>query len=256
MSERCQKQTSPTARATSVLLAASWPPCRRRVIGRYLCDPRLPNSEYMVPCTCRDGISVPDLGGHVMRLSSSFATSSAVAILSTALLCGTAVSQTATDSTAPLPSITVEAPKQVAKPHMPKQVANTAASRRTSSTAQTPSSTAQTRSAAPDSALGKLAKLEKASSSCNGGCETSFKSGNAPWIGCSASAGWDASTGAFSPTCRDTLTYNTYLECTDTKIFLGSTRKEARWICSGLLAGGKLAGEKHQVAELKRSEPR
>jgi hypothetical protein len=187
-----------------------------------------------------------------MRLSSSFAAPSAVAILSTALLCGpsgTAVSQTATDSAAPLPSITVVAPKQVATPHRPKQVANAVASRRTSPTAQTPS-------AAPDSVLGKLAKLEKASSSCNGGCETSSKYGDAPWNGCSSSGGEPSSPGTFSPTCRDTLTYKTYLECTGTKIFLGSIPKEARWICSGLLAGGKLAGEKHQVAELKRSEPR
>jgi hypothetical protein len=180
-----------------------------------------------------------------MRLSSSFVAPSAVAILSTVLLCGPASSQTATGSAAPLPTITVEAPKQVARPHMPKQVANTVASRRKSSAARTPSSTARTPSAAPDSILGKLAKLEKASSSCNGGCETSFKSGNAPWIGCSESAG---NYSTFSTTCRDTLTYKNYANCVDTKWFLGWDQRRIWWHCSSLSAGGKF-----QVAELKRS---
>lgn len=188
-----------------------------------------------------------------MRLSSSFVAPSAVAILSTALLCGpsgTAMSQTATGSAAPLPGITVEAPKQVARPHRSKQVANTGASRRTSSTAQTPSATAQTPSAAPNSTLGKLAKLEKASSSCNGGCETSFKSGNAPWVGCSLSGGWFST---FSPTCTDTLTYKSYADCMDTKVFVGWERNRAWWYCTSLSAGRKFTEENHQVAELKRS---
>ena len=54
-----------------------------------------------------------------MRSSSSLFAPSAIAILSISLLCslsGTAVSQTATGSAAPLPSITVDAPKQVARP--------------------------------------------------------------------------------------------------------------------------------------------
>jgi hypothetical protein len=186
-----------------------------------------------------------------MRLSSGFVAPSAVAILSTVLLFGpssTAMSQTAGPAT-PLPSITVEAPKQVARPRptqLPRQAAG--ASRRASPTART--LTARTPSAAPDSVMGKIAKLERASSSCNGGCETSFKTGNAPWVGCSYSAGIF---GTYSPTCTDTLTYKTYAECKDTRQFLGMVEREARWLCSGLLAGGKLAGEKRQVAELKRA---
>ena len=186
-----------------------------------------------------------------MRLSSSFVAPSAVAVVSTIMLCGPATSQTATGSAASLPSITVQAPKQVARPHRPERVA----SRRTSSTAHTP--TAQTSSASPEaiidgsgSTIGKLAKLEKASSSCNGGCETSFKTGNAPWIGCSYSGGIFNN---FSSTCNDTLTYKTYLDCTDTKRFLGWGQREARWHCSGLHAAGRFAGERAQVAELKRS---
>lgn len=210
------------------------------------------NAQYLLRYIHRDGCSVPDWEECVMRLSSSLVAPSAVTILSTALLCsfsGTAVSQT--NSAAPLPSITIEAPKQVARPHGPKQVANAVASRRTSPAAETRSSTAQTSSAGPDTVLGKLAKLEKASSSCNGGCETSIRHGDVPWVGCSSSGG-ENSVSAFSSTCRDTLTYRTYSECTSTKIFLGWIPREARWHCSSLLVAGKLAGEKHEVAELKR----
>jgi hypothetical protein len=186
-----------------------------------------------------------------MRLSSKFAAQSAVAILSTMLLCGAsspAASQTATGSAASLPSITVEGTRHVAGTHRPRQAGNGAASRRIASTAQSP--TARTPSAAPDTVLGRLAKLERASSSCNGGCETSVRHGDTPWVGCSNSGG-ENSVGAFSAACRDTLTYRTYAECVSTKIFIGWIPREARWHCSGLQVAGKLAGEKQQVAELK-----
>jgi hypothetical protein len=194
-------------------------------------------------------------GDMVMRLSSSFVAPSAVAVVSTILLCGPATSQTATGSGASLPPITVVAPKQVARPHRPERVARShgperAASQRTSSIAHTP--TAQTSSASPEaiiegssSTLGKLARLEKLSSSCNGGCETSFKTGNAPWVGCSESAGYF---GTFSATCRDTLTYASYRGCMDVKMFTGWDRNRAWWYCNSLMAGGKF-----KVAELKRS---
>jgi len=195
-----------------------------------------------------------------MRLSSSFAAPSAVAILSTALLCGpsgTAVSQTATGSAAPLPSITVEAPKQVARPHRPEREASTvathrtvashrvSASRRTSPTVQAPSSVSQVRPGPPGSTLGRLAKLEKSSSSCNGGCETSFKTGNAPWVGCSFSGGWFST---LSATCTDTLTYTSFSNCLETKEFVGWEHYKAKWWCNSLAAGGKF-----KVADLKRS---
>ena len=176
-----------------------------------------------------------------MRLSSSFVASSAVAVVSTIMLCGPATSQTATGSAASLPSITVQAPKQVARPHRPERVA----SRRTSSTAQTSSASPEAIIDGSGSTLGKLAKLEKASSSCNGGCETSFKVGNAPWVGCSESGGYDS---VFSATCRDTLTYASYRGCMDTKMFTGWDRNRAWWYCTSLSSGGKF-----KVAELKRS---
>jgi hypothetical protein len=184
----------------------------------------------------------------IMRPSSSFVAPSAIAILSTALLCslsGTAMSQTATGSAAPLPSITVVAPKQVARPPQRPAQAATVASRRTAPTAQTSSASPEAIIAGPDPTLGKLAKLEKVASSCNGGCETSFKSGNAPWVGCSEAAGLFHT---FSATCRDTLTYASYVGCMDTKRFLGLEKAKAWWLCSSLQAGGKF-----KVAELKRS---
>ena len=183
-----------------------------------------------------------------MRLSSSFVASSAVAILSTALLSGPAVSQIPTGPASSLPSVTVDAPKQVARPSAPKQRANAGVSRRTISTGP---STAQTPSVDPNSVQGRIAKLERAASSCNGGCQTSFKTGNAPWVGCSFGAGESAGVGPYSLTCTDTLTYKTYLDCTSTKTFLGWNTREARWHCTSLLAGGKLTQEK--VAQLKRS---
>jgi len=188
-----------------------------------------------------------------MRLSSRFGAPSAIAILSTALLSGPAASQTATGSSTSLPTITVEAPKQVARPYRPEPEANTVLSHRTvashraSPTAQAPSSISQVRPGPPGSVLGKLAKLEKSSSSCNGGCETSFKTGNAPWVGCSFSTGGYA-TALPSATCTDTLTYKSFVDCMETKQFTGWDRFRARLICSSLAAGGKF-----KVAELKPS---
>jgi hypothetical protein len=200
-------------------------------------------SECMVPCTYRDGIPVPDLGGHVMRLSSRFVAPSAVAILSTALLCGpsgTAMSQTQ------LPSVTIDAPKQrpqrpVATPQRLARGANTVASRPTPPTAQTPPAHAK------GSVMAKLAELEKTSSSCTDGCQTSFKHGNQPWNGCSTTGD------IFSTTCRNVRNFKTYFACRDHGLFLAWRNAEVWWYCSSLLAGGKLAEEKYQVAELKRS---
>ena len=181
-----------------------------------------------------------------MRLSSSFVAPSVVAIVSSIALCSPAASQTATGPASSLPSVTVDAPKQAAT--APKQRANTGGSRQRLSTG---SSTAQTPSVEPNSVQGRIAKLERAASSCNGGCQTSFKTGNAPWVGCSFGAGESAGVGPFSLTCTDTLTYKTYLDCTSTKVFLSWTVREARWHCSSLLAGGKLTQEK--VAQIMQA---
>jgi len=190
-----------------------------------------------------------------MRISSSLVAPSAVAVLSTVLLSGTAASQTATGPTNQLPSITVQAPKQVARPHRPEAVvrpqrqappvANTVAARPTSPAPQP--TTAQ--KPAPGSVMARIAALEKTSSNCTDGCQTSFKYGNQPWNGCSVSSG----DFTLSTTCRNGRNYKTYQECRETGMFLAWRQYEVWWYCSSLHAAGKLSGEKLQVAELKRS---
>jgi hypothetical protein len=126
------------------------------------------------------------------------------------------------------------------------------ASRRASRTAQAPSSSGQP-SLSTDHApargpvMARIAGLEARASSCNGGCETSFKSGKDPWVGCSESTGGYL-TAMFSTTCRDTLTYKGYADCLETKTFLGWDVRRARWACSSLDSGGRF-----QVTEVKRS---
>jgi len=95
--------------------------------------------------------------------------------------------------------------------------------------------------------MARLASLEKVASSCNGGCASSFRHGNEPWIGCSESGG-NIDYGPFSPTCRDTITHASYENCVETKVFLGENRNRAHWFCSSLAAGNRF-----KVADLKRS---
>ena len=190
-----------------------------------------------------------------MKLSSLFATSLAVATVSIAPpLCGlggTAMSQTT--PTATLPSITVQAPRQVARAVARPQrqappVANTvAAPRPTSPAPQTPPTSAQ--KPASGSVMARIAALEKTSSNCTDGCQTSFKYGNQPWNGCSVSSG----DFTLSTTCRNGRNYKTYQECRETGMFLAWRQYEVWWYCSSLHAGGKLSGEKLQVADSKRS---
>src|ERR1700744_5653328 len=191
---------------------------------------------------------VPGFGRtRYMRVLSSLIAPSVVAILSTALLCafgGTAMSQTA-GSSATLPSVTVVAPKQVARPHRPERVASRpVVSTAHARTAQTfPGSQAEAIVAGTGSTMQKLARLESISSNCNGGCQTSGRVGNQAWIGCSESAG-DFST--FSATCTDTLTYSSYTGCMSTKVFTGWDTQRAWWYCNSLSAGHKF-----KVTELK-----
>ncbi len=183
-----------------------------------------------------------------MKVSSGLIAPSAVAILSTVLLCaagGTAMSQTGGASTT-LPAVTVVAPKHVARPHRPERVASRPASStahiRTAPTSS--GSPAEAIIAGPGSTLEKLAKLESISSNCNGGCQTSGRTGKEAWIGCSESAGYLST---FSATCTDTLTHSSYVGCMSTKMFTGWDRNRAWWYCNSLSAGGKF-----KVAELKR----
>jgi hypothetical protein len=155
-----------------------------------------------------------------MRFSFLFVASLAVAILSIALLLcglsGTTMSQTATPSgaTTSLPSVVVEAPKQ-------RAVARSTVSPRTSPSTPTPS-------ASPMSVAAQLAKLAKTTGSCVDGCQTSFRSGDAPWHGCSVSAG------TYSPTCRNAGNFKSYAECTEVSLLVGWRGNESSWYCSSL----------------------
>lgn len=222
------------------------PPCRWRADAPTSSE--LPVSECCdTISSCRDGCSVLHLGRYVMRSSFGFAVPSVVATLSAVLLCSTtAMSQATPNST--LPAVSVEAPK--ARPTVvPRQGPTTVT---TSHHRATGSSSAQNPQFAPGSALWRLAKLEREARSCNGGCETSFRVGNAPWIGCSLAGQGGVDGSMFSPTCTDTLSYNTYAQCVETKAFLGAQPRESRWLCSSLLAGGKLPGEKRVAEQLGR----
>jgi hypothetical protein len=187
----------------------------------------------------------------IMRLSSASVAPAVIAILSTALLSslsGTAMSQTATGSGTPLPKITVEAPRQVARPQRPEVTPSQGSGRvarragRTSRPTQTATGTPSagtgtgTPSAARGPVMAKLARLEREAHSCNDGCESSFRRGKDPWVGCSESAGYYS---VFSATCKDTLTHRDYAQCLETKMFLGWDRQRSWWYCTGMLAGGK-----------------
>jgi hypothetical protein len=91
-------------------------------------------------------------------------------------------------------------------------------------------------------------ELERTSSNCTDGCQTSFKYGNQPWNGCSGSE----ANFKFSATCRNVRNFKTYQECRENGLFLGARHYEVWWYCSSLLAGGKLSGEKVQVAEVRQ----
>ena len=180
--------------------------CGWRVYRQMPPQPSVAQSEMYVTVHLPGRHLRPEFGKDMlMKFSSSFVVPSAVAVLSTALLCAPAASQIPTGSAATIPPVTVDAPKQVAKPHVSERGANTTAPRRTASTART--STASTPSYAPGSVMGRIASLEKVASSCNGGCASSFPSGKDPWVGCSESGG-GTNYGPFSPTCRDTITIN------------------------------------------------
>jgi hypothetical protein len=171
-----------------------------------------------------------------MQWSSGFVPPSAVAILSAALLGalgGTAVSQTAGSPTS-LPSVTVVAPKHVtARPYRREQAANIGAGRRRAPATQTPPP-------APGSVMAKLAEIERTSSNCTDGCQSSFKYGNQPWNGCSTTGD------NFSPTCRNVRNFKTYSECTEHALLTGWHPNAVWWYCTSLLAG------KYKVAELRR----
>jgi hypothetical protein len=215
------------------------------------CNPQWPNSEIRAIVHIGPEKSVLAREDMIMRLSSGSVARAVIAILSTVLLSslsGTAMSQTATGSGTPLPKITVEAPRQAARPQRP-EVTPSQGSGRVARRAGRPSRPTQTATGTPSAGTGtgtpsaargpvmaKLARLEREAHSCNDGCESSFRRGKDPWVGCSESAGYYS---VFSATCKDTLTHRDYAQCLETKMFLGWDRQRSWWYCTGMLAGGK-----------------
>ena len=188
-----------------------------------------------------------------MNMSSSIVAPSTIALVSVVLLCGlsgTAMSQATSSST--LPSVTVAAPPHVARPHHgPGRMANSNVGHRRAPAIRTTTQTAAG-TPAPGSVMARLKELERTSSNCTDGCQTSFKYGNQPWNGCSGSE----ANFKFSTTCRNVRNFKTYQECRENGLFLGARHYEVWWYCSSLLAGGKLSGEKVQVADVRQSGPR
>jgi len=62
-----------------------------------------------------------------------------------------------------------------------------------------------------------------------GATTSSFRSGNAPRVGCSVSAGYN-----LSSTCRNLANFKTYNECTAAAPKVGGTLLESWWYCSSL----------------------
>ena len=172
-----------------------------------------------------------------MRKSSSLVAPLVVVILSTVLLCALdapAISQTAQNPT--LPGVSVQEPKQAARPQREERSQGSGRMVHRGRPSRTGQVATGTPSYAPGSVMWKLAKLEREASSCNDGCELSWKHGKEPWIGCSESAGYYS---VFSATCKDTITYTSYVECGQTKMFLGWDRQRAWWYCNGMQVGQK-----------------
>jgi hypothetical protein len=63
----------------------------------------------------------------------------------------------------------------------------------------------------------------------SGTTTSSFRSGNAPWVGCSISAGWN-----LSSTCRNAGNWKSYSECQEAGAKTGWRGLESWWYCSSL----------------------
>ena len=168
-----------------------------------------------------------------MRFSSRFFSKLTLVISSIALLqfgpCGTATAATEPSGSSSLPSITVQAPKPVARPQRPVQRAVTRGTGRRHAASHPTSPTAEAQPGGQGSVMERLKRLERESSSCAGGCATSFPKGKLPWVGCSASAWPMTSVG-----CRNGRNFKTYVACTETSYFLAWKPMEVWWYCSAL----------------------
>jgi hypothetical protein len=172
-------------------------------------------------------------GDMTVKFSSRFFSNLTFAISSIALLlfgfCGTVMAATDPSGSTALPSITVQAPRQVTKPRVPvhRAVGRGSGHRHTVSHERPPATAVQP--GGQGSVMERLKRLERESGSCVGGCQSSFPKGNQPWVGCSASAWPMPSVG-----CRNPRNFTTYVACTETSYFLAWKPMEAWWYCSAL----------------------
>jgi len=167
-----------------------------------------------------------------MRLSSRFFSGLVVAVSSfSALTFGlntAAMAATDPSGSSPLPSITVQAPKPLARPHRtaPRAVARPArAARRTVSRGTSPGATTQP--GGQGSVLERLKRIERTSRSCDERCQ---KISSQP--GCSASVWPTTSVGVGCGNSRHFFTH--YVQCTDHLYFLAWKPREAWWYCTSL----------------------
>ena len=167
-----------------------------------------------------------------MRLSSRFFANLAVGISSIIMLLsglsGAAMAVTDPSGSNSLPSISVQAPKPVARPIRPVERAVTHGSRRRAeSHERSPAATSQP--GGEGTVLERLQRLERTSHSCDDGCSSSFPKGNRPWVGCSVSAFPQPSAG-----CRNPRHFTSYVQCTEHVMFLSWLSRDAWWYCSNL----------------------
>ena len=167
-----------------------------------------------------------------MRLSSRFFSGLVVVVSSfsalTFGLSGTATAATDPAGSSALPSITVEAPKPVARTHraVPRAVARPArAARRTVSRETSPA--ASTQPGGQGSVLERLKRLERTSHGCDERC---LKIRSQP--GCSESSWPQTSVGVGCGNSRHFFTH--YVQCTDHLYFLGWKPREGWWYCTSL----------------------
>jgi len=149
------------------------------------------------------------------------------------------------------PSVTVEAPRQVARPQREKGHKGPVRWYTEAGPRDPLKRRLGRRSAAGGPVMAKLARLEREASSCNDGCESSFRHGKDPWVGCSESAD---TTFIFSANLQGHAhSTGTNVQCTETKMFLGLATGRTILVVlhPGMPAGGKYSGhltESKQVA--------
>jgi hypothetical protein len=170
-----------------------------------------------------------------MRFSPRFFSNLAVAVSSIAVLLfglsGAPMAATDPSGSSSLPSITVQAPKQVARPNrtVPRAVTRSTGPRHTASRGTSPIAATPSGGHGQESVLEKLHRIERSATSCDGGCATSFPSHGKPWVGCSAS-GWPM----YSGTCKNGRKYKSYVHCTEESYFLAWKPMEVHWYCTSL----------------------